>query len=67
MKRKYISPIVYCTEMEENLLRTNWSGANVENTQGSNESFDVNNNPFTPTDGGKSLGAKSDNFSLWDD
>lgn len=66
MKRKYISPIVYCTEMEENLLRTNWSGAHVQ-TQGGTESFEVDNNPFTPTDGGQGLGAKSDNFSLWDD
>jgi len=66
MKRKYISPIVYCTEMEENLLKTNWSGGNVQ-TQGGNEPIKVNNNPFTPEDGGQSLGAKSDDFSLWDD
>ena len=67
MKRKYISPIVYCTEMEENLLRTNWSGANVENSQGGKEPIEIDNTPLTPDHGGKYLGAKSDNFSLWDD
>lgn len=67
MKRKYISPIVYCTEMEENLLRTNWSGANVQ-TQGGNEPVEVDNTPTTTLpDGGRSLGAKSNNFSVWDD
>lgn len=65
MKREYTTPHICCVVMDNNLLDYVISKGVADGKN--REYFEVNTGNNESKDDGKSLGAKSDNFSDWDD